>query len=117
MISWLHSFSDVLIMAAKVLGETNFSNTSAVVFVMSMIIWFYMRLFVFPWLAWWSTFQDSPTGYNYIWYFFGYGLFCLVFMHAYWFYMFIKILHHYMTKGKTEDLIEEDITPKKGDEY
>lgn len=99
------------------LSETNLANLTALVFVGSMICWFYMRLLVFPWIAWWVIVQDSDTGNAYIFPFFGYGLFCLVFMHAYWFAMFVKILHYYLTKGKADDLIEEDLTELKEEQY
>lgn len=45
--------------------------------------------------------------------FFSYGLFCLVFMHAYWFHLFVRILVHFATKGEAEDKIEEDLSKKK----
>lgn len=68
-----------------------------------------MRLVIFPWVAWYATVQDADTGYSFILMFFGYGLFCLVFMHAYWFGLFVKILMYFISKGKAEDLIEENM--------
>ena len=73
-----------------------------------MAVWFYMRLFVFPWVAWYAATQPGvDTGSWFILPFFGYGLYCLVIMHAYWFYLFIKILMHFLSKGEAEDMIEE----------
>ena len=94
-------------MASKFLSETNYGNLTAGIFVASMAVWFYMRLIVFPWVAYYATVQDAPTGYWYILHFFGYGLFCLVVMHAYWFYLFVKVLMHFLTSGEAEDMIEE----------
>lgn len=88
-ISWLHSVSDILIMLSKILSQTEYGISAAVVFLIEMMIWFYTRLIVFPWIAWIATTQDIDLGHWLILPFFGYGLYCLVFLHAYWFYLFV----------------------------
>ena len=42
--------------------------------------------------------------------FFGFGLFCLVFMHAHWFILFVQVLLHYIKKGEAEDKVEADLS-------
>lgn len=108
-ISLLHGVSDILIMVCKVVSESKISSLAAAIFVVEMIVWFYYRLIVFPWIAWFSATQDVDMGSWMILPFFGYGLFCLVLMHAYWFTMFVQILLHFARKGEAEDKIEEDI--------
>lgn len=51
-ISWLHNASDILIMLSKVLSQTKYARATAIIFLVEMIIWFYMRLVVFPYIAW-----------------------------------------------------------------
>lgn len=41
--------------------------------------------------------------------FFGYGLYCLVLLHAYWFYLFVQIMLHFARQGEAEDKIESDL--------
>ena len=106
----LHNVSDVLIMLSKVLGETNYAGSSACVFVSAMAVWFYTRIVLLPWIAWYSARQPIYMNHmnDIILPFFGYLLYCLVMMHIFWFYMFYKIIHHYMTKGEANDMIEAD---------
>ena len=54
-ISLIHGVSDILIMASKVMSETNHGNITAGIFVSAMIVWFYTRLVVFPWVAWYAS--------------------------------------------------------------
>ena len=108
-VSFLHAASDFLGMLTKAFGESRFGKTTATLFVIEILIWFYTRLLVFPWIAWVAATQDIDMGHWLILPFFGYGLFCLVFMHAYWFNLFIQILIHYIKKGETDDKIEADV--------
>jgi hypothetical protein len=112
-ISWLHSVSDILIMVTKTLSQTKYGMTTAVVFLVEMMIWFYTRLIVFPWIAWIATTQDLDLGNWMILPFFGYGLYCLVFLHAYWFYLFVQVLLHFIRSGDADDNIEKDLNEEK----
>lgn len=113
LVSLVHGVSDVLLMLSKVLSETKYGNLTAIIFVLSMLVWLYMRLIVFPWISWFAATQDIDMGSWLILPFFGYGLFCLVVMHAYWFNMFVQILLHFIRKGEAEDKIEEDLDKQK----
>ena len=88
-VSFLHAASDFVLMFVKVLSESKYAKATAILFSFEMLIWFYMRLIVFPWVAWVATFQDIDMGHWLILPFFGFGLFCLVFMHAHWFILFV----------------------------
>jgi len=110
LVSLLHGVSDIPGMLTKVLSETKHGNLTACVFVSCMLVWFWTRLIVFPWISWFAATQDIDMGSWLILPFFGYGLFCLVAMHAYWFYMFVKILIHFATKGEAEDMVEQDVS-------
>lgn len=111
-ISHLHNLGDVLVMISKTLNETNLDKTTGVVFVLCMIVWFYTRLVVFPWVAWWGASQDIDMINWMVFPFFGFGLFCLVLMHAYWFSMFVQVLYHFVTRGEGKDMIEADLDEK-----
>lgn len=89
LISLLHGVSDILIMVSKVLSESKVSHLAAGTFVTEMIVWFYTRLIVFPWIIWFYAHEDLEYGFWLIKPFFVYGLSCLVFMHAYWFGLFV----------------------------
>ena len=105
-ISWLHSASDILIMLSKVLSQTKYATATAIVFLIEMVIWFYMRLIVFPYIAWIPSTYDLNQGHWMIMPFFGYGLYCLVLLHAYWFFLFCQIFLHFARVGEAEDKIE-----------
>ena len=108
-VSFLHGVSDIVGGASKAFSETIYSNVTAFLFIIHLFIWFYFRLIVFPWIAWEASTQDIDMGHWLILPFFGYGLFCLVFMHAYWFHLFIQILYHYTRTGESEDTVEQGL--------
>ena len=108
-ISLLHAESDILIMLTKIISETKYGLATALTFVGAMAVWFWTRLIVFPWVAWFAASQDIDMGSWLILPFFGYGLFCLVILHAYWFSLFVQILLHFVRKGEAEDKIEDNL--------
>lgn len=110
-ISLLHDASDILIMVTKFMTESKYGDITAIFFVTECFIWLYTRMIVFPWCAYVVAFQNLDYGEGdwIILPFFGFCLYCLVFMHYYWFYMFMCILKHFATKGEAEDKIADDL--------
>lgn len=101
----LHDSSDIFIGFARTLSETRFRIFAVISFAISLVIWGYMRLIIFPYVIYVSTvklrvFTVSP----YIQPIFGFLMSCLFMMHVYWYILCLKIMFNVIFKGKDDDL-------------
>lgn len=110
-IALIHDTSDILLQAAKIFSETKRENLTGAIFVLQMAIWFYTRIIIFPWVIYKSVTQANlDLGNQMIVPYFAFGLSCLVFMHAYWFHIFVKILLTSVLAGEElKDVYENDL--------
>jgi len=115
-VSFQHDIADIPCSIAKYFGCTIYKNTSVLAFIILMIVWFYTRLVLLPYVIYrmvtenmWlpEPFEDcSPiVGFT------AGFLSVMLFLHYYWFYIFIQMVTTYKEKGATEDL-QNDITKK-----
>jgi hypothetical protein len=102
-VTYIHDFTDISVSIIKVLTETEYKITTAVVFVVHMIIWFYMRLVIFPHFIYITWVTPVDFGHWIIMPIYIFMLSCLALLHAHWFSLFIKLFIRYAKKGTTED--------------
>lgn len=104
MIAFIHDIADIYTNVSKLLSETVIWKLATIPHFSNLVVWFYTRLYVFPWVIY--TYVTLPTDLdhtiikrNLVTF-----LCILVVLHTYWFYMIIIIIIHYVTKGKADDL-------------
>lgn len=102
-IAYLHDTADISANLVKSVAETNFKNTTVVIFLLHIVFWFYTRNLVLPWMVYEIITTGPVMGHIIIRPFFCYLLSCLCVLHYYWFNLFIQVLLHYMRSGQTED--------------
>ena len=103
-IAFIHDIADVLTNLAKVMAETIYWKLSAIPHGSNVFMWFYTRLVVFPWVIY--TYVILPTDHDHTIIKRNLATFLcvLVILHAYWYYMVIVIIMHYIYKGESKDL-------------
>jgi hypothetical protein len=112
-IALIHDIADISTSMIKVLAETSYKLTTVAVFLVHMAVWFYTRNYGLP-LAIMKIYEtkiDLGTPFNL--HMFCYLLSCLVLLHYWWFYLFIKHLVKFATKGSTENEMDKIQTVKK----
>ena len=104
--AFLHDIADIFIMAARTFGETNHSNFAGGIFACAMIVWFYTRIIVLPYLIYLVIISDVKVGYcsKEI---FVYLLSCMFVLHCYWFFLFFKIIKKFIVTGVAEDTVNK----------
>jgi hypothetical protein len=101
---FLHDWADLCIAPAKILSNTTYANTTAIVFIHAMCWWFYSRLYVFPRMIYTACFQiDLNLQSPYIMLMFGMLLMFMFILHCYWFVLFCKIVASFFKTGNAED--------------
>ena len=115
-LAFLHDIADIFVCSSKLLGETNYTNTTGAVFVFMMFVWIWTRLISLPYAMWILFMQDVKFGYV-VKEIFLYLLSCMFCLHAYWFTLFFKILGKFLKSGVAEDTINktEKSTNQKGE--
>lgn len=121
MVFWLHDLSDVPVDMAKLANFVKWKEATVGSFVLLCIMWFWTRLWVLPLTIWTSVFYEGHViinaGKEIEVYFYTFQpaflllLGILIFLHAVWFSMFIKMGIVLVTKGETHDFTEH----KKGE--
>ena len=102
-IAFLHDIADIPGNLTKTLTNTNYGNVTAVAFIVTMVIWFYTRCFIFGTIIYQIIEMDVLLGHAMVKPFFCYLLSCLYLLHWYWFHIFCKLLYKYAFTGETED--------------
>ena len=91
MVSILHDFSDIFGCISRVLSEAGQKKLVGPVFLMNMVLWFYTRLAVLPYMIYIIWNIELPSGQTLV--FFFVWLHCmLICLHAYWFSMFCGMI-------------------------
>jgi len=102
-IAFLHDIADITGNLTKTLTNTNYDTATAVVFITTMIVWFYTRCFLLATYIYsiWTMEMNFDSGI--VQPFFCYLLGCMYLLHCYWFHIFCKLLKKYALTGATED--------------
>jgi len=96
-IAWVHDIADVPISFSQLLSNLRLGNVTAVTFLSAVVIWFYTRLIVFPWLTW-TTYQyyilpaSFDASFKAIPQIKLFLLCMLIVLHVFWFVLFVKLL-------------------------
>lgn len=114
-IAFLHDIADITTNIVKAFAETNYGNTTAVIFVTHMSIWFYTRNFLLPYMIYkiYVMPDISFKGEALIQPFFCYLLSLMFMLHCFWFYMFISMISKFVKSGSTEDEQSKTIKDEK----
>lgn len=111
-IAFLHDIADITTNITKTLTETNDKTFIGFEFAIHMLVWFYTRLCVLPYMIWIVFNTKIPYISDFEIYFFCWLLTCMFFLHAYWFNMFIGFITKFAKKGIAEDTQNKtEVTP------
>ena len=102
-IAYIHDLSDISVSIIKIIAETEYKKTTAVLFVLHMILWFYLRNMVFPYLIYTCWITPIDFGHWCILPIYVYFLSCLFILHTHWFILFSKHLVKYAKDGSTNN--------------
>ena len=108
-IALTHDYADLPGVISKILGETLYSKSAATIFIMCVITWIWTRCIQMPrivyliWTQWeypeppeFASTLTKPTS--------CFLLSCLIVLHYYWLSIFVRMLHHFATRGEAKDL-------------
>lgn len=101
-IAFLHDVADITTNIVKALAETKYGNVTAGFFVYHMAVWFYTRNLLLPYFIKLMLIDLGNTdfaGETLIIPMFAYLLSCMFLLHCYWFFLFIKMMHKFVSKG------------------
>ena len=107
-IAFLHDIADIFVQLAKCFNSTKYNTPAVIFFAVMCIAWFYTRLVVLP-MVLYSVFTEYRYTDKYMElqpfiYLTTAYLFILLFLHAFWFTLFIKIAATIKSTGTSEDL-------------
>lgn len=115
-IAFLHDITDIFVSFTRVVSETEYKNTTAIMFTWTIIVWVYTRLYVFSMCIYVPIWKLEIYGVSpYLKPIFGYLLICLLILHIYWFFLCVKILLSFFHNGKAEDLANQIKDTRKKD--
>lgn len=106
-IAFLHDLADIPGNLCKALNSTVYQNSSAVVFVTCMVVWFVTRIYCLPQMIYkifTSLIYDAEYAeFQPFIYLNGIFLCVMCALHYFWFAMFFKILSRYVLTGEAKD--------------
>jgi hypothetical protein len=111
-ITFIHDLADLTTGLVKAGAETKFKNQTALIFVIHMVIWFYSRMVVFPWVIYTLHVTPVDMGSKYSMPIFNFFLSCLFMLHCYWFKLFCKMLGRFVSSGVAEDIQSKTVVDK-----
>jgi len=112
-VTFLHNWADVALSFTRMWGETKYTNIAIPCFAIMLATWFYTRLYVFAQLIYSSYTFEIYTKSPYMQPNFIMLMCCLLMLHIYWSYMFLKIIYGIVFKSKIEDLVNPVLAAKK----
>ena len=105
-IAVLHDSADILTNWCKFWSETTLSNFTVASFLIYLIVWFYTRCLILPYLIYgiWAYSPPNPDiELKFLIPVFCYLLSIMYMLHCYWFTLFLGMLKKFMKSGKAED--------------
>ena len=118
MVFLVHDISDVPVDLSKLANFMKWKITTICCYVTMLISWFYLRLYILPFVIWNTVLFDSQLLYTessssldqrlHDMYKFPFAVFlgALIGLHLFWFSILVKIGIHLVSKGETHDLSE-----------
>lgn len=112
----LHDISDIFLEAAKLARYADKENLALYLFLSFALSWVILRVFLYPYMIVLRVLVD-PVVYIAIPYninpqphysILGTMLFLLYFLHVYWTYLIAKVIHKQLSKGRVDDVREDD---------
>ena len=104
LVLFCHDFSEVFSYLVRIFVDTKYSNFAVICYVGLLVSWFYMRLVVFPFDLIRVAVYMNPVAHE----IYGMGvmggmLHILLILHAYWFYLFIKMGLRFLATKDPQD--------------
>ena len=106
-IAYIHDFTDITVSMIKILTETRYKNATAAVFINHILVWGYMRNWVFPQLIYTCWITPIDFGHWCILPIYVFMLSCLLLLHWHWMILFLKLLVKFATTSSYEDVMEK----------
>lgn len=110
-IALIHDIADITTSMIKVLAETDYKYTTVAVFLFHMGLWFYTRNYglYHAICKIWDTYtlEKFNFGTPFNLHMFVFLLSCLLLLHYWWFYLFLKHLYKFAKKGTTENTMDK----------
>lgn len=107
-ISFLHDIADIPIACTKYFGQTNQNFIAAFIMVCNMFIWGYTRLLVLPYMTYTLftdfRYREDFAFYNPVLTLSGIMLSFMIFLHAFWYKIFMVMIYRAVMTGKSEDI-------------
>jgi hypothetical protein len=109
-ISFLHDIADIPASFVKALSQTDYTKVTVPFFLGTMIVWGYTRNYllvkyiIFIVNNLFDCFPEEYKQFNWVTYGATVNLGLMLFLHYYWYFMFIQILLFFKKSGKAEDL-------------
>jgi len=105
-IAVLHDSADIMTNFTKFFSETKLQTFTGISFIFYMMLWFYTRCIVLPYLIygiWEYTPPNPDIELKFLTPVFCYLLSIMFMLHCYWFYLFIGMITKFTKTGKAED--------------
>jgi len=100
----LHDMSDVFVYASKALVDTKYVVLTLIAYLGLLIFWAFGRLYVYPfWVLHNAWYEGYPLIHGAAYFFFP-AVFSLLALHVYWYFLFLQMGLHFVSKGETVDL-------------
>lgn len=104
-IVFIHDIADVFVTWTRAWAESDFKKVTACSFLVTIIVWCYTRIYMLGLCIYVATIKMEVYAISpYVQPIFGFLLTCLLVLDIYWFFVFIKIIKIFLTKGVYEDL-------------
>jgi len=104
----VHDLADLPGYAVKSSADTRNTGLTLTLYITLLLVWGYCRLYVFPidiiWSGMFESAVSGATGAELPRLFMIGMLYILQLLHIFWYYLFIKMGFHFLTRGETQDL-------------
>jgi len=102
----VHDLADVPGYAVKSSVDTKNTILTLILYFLLLLVWGYCRLYVFPVeIIWSGMFEPTiPSNTEWVRCFLLVMLYGLQILHIFWYYLFIQMGLHFLSKGETQDL-------------
>jgi hypothetical protein len=104
-VAYIHDIGDIFVSWTRIWAESEYKRTTGYSFVLTILVWIYTRLIMFPMCIYVSTYKlEVYAGSPYIKPIFGFLMGCLYILHVYWFILCCRILMNFCKTNSTDDL-------------
>jgi len=109
LVFFIHDITDIFAYLMKVAVDSQHIMLNVVCYYLLVLTWLIGRLTIYPFIILYSCIIESLVIFDkmYGWLFFNVFLICLLFLHIYWFYLFMQIGKRFYNRGQIGDGTEE----------